>query len=140
MSTTVTPPVAEPKPFDPLAHMNNRNASEQAARNGKPAPEPAKMEPENPADDAAPPKPQKPEEHRASRSERRRERQMAEEIGAERARREMLEQRIAELEGKGKTAEPAAADPEPARKPKRPSRLPGRSLRERRKPRHSVTI
>ena len=114
-------------PFDAKAFLEQRNAAEIAQRGGKPIPKPAEEQKpaekpvaaalEKPEEHAKPGEPEakppaaeagKPAEadddqapqHRMSRSERRAMNRLREELGAERARREIAEREAAELRGK----------------------------------------
>lgn len=109
METVVTPPAESKETFDVGAYLKNANLAEQAKREGKPAPTPA------PAAAAVEPKP--PETPPMTRAQRRAANRLHEELGAERARRELAEAENARLKAGGAAAapKPVDADPEPKR-------------------------
>jgi hypothetical protein len=114
MSTTIPPPVETPK-FDPKAIIEARNQREAALKAGQPAPEPkkpeAKAEEEPKVDE-----PKKPSPGQVSRSDRRALRIAYEEAGAAKERARLLEEQVAQLQGKSGEPAAKAADPEPVRK------------------------
>lgn len=125
---------ADPKPFDPAAYIKQRNEAEEARRLGKPLPPtvpanvggkpptvakaaPTAVEPEDDEDDDEPESATAKEpKANSSRSSRRALNRAHEEIGKERAQREMLEKRLSELEARLTPREEkkiAETDPQP---------------------------
>ncbi len=118
MSTTVTTPITEEKPFDAKAHFKARNEAEQAARTGKEPTKPAevKTEPAKPTETKLP---EDGHETHLPRSARREINRLREEAAEARGRAKTLEELIAKgaiVTPNGKTTEVKAdEDPEPKR-------------------------
>ena len=109
MSTTITPPVETPKPFDAKAHIEQRNANDALRQAGKPIVAPIKPEEPKPAEPAEAKQPT-----RVARSLNRLQR----EVGAAEERARILKEENERLRAVPAAAPTAAvdSDPEPIRK------------------------